>query len=29
MTYTAEPAWGNTIDVDCIAFDDLATQETK
>jgi hypothetical protein len=29
MTYTAKPAWGNTIDVDCIAFDDLATHEIK
>ncbi len=31
MTYTAEPAWGNTVDVDFsddIAFDGLATHET-
>lgn len=31
MTYTAEPAWGDTVDADCsddIAFDGLATHET-
>ena len=31
MTYTAEPAWGNTVDIDFsddIAFDGLATHET-
>jgi hypothetical protein len=31
MTDTAEPAWGNTIDIDFsddIAFDGLATHET-
>jgi hypothetical protein len=31
MTYTAEPAWGNTVDVDFsdeIACDGLATRET-
>ena len=27
MTDTAEPAWGNTVDVDHIAFDGLATHE--
>lgn len=32
MTYTAEPAWGITVDVDFsddIAFDGLATHETR
>jgi len=29
MTYTAEPAWGHTVDFsDDIAFDGLATHET-
>ena len=33
MTYTAEPAWGNTVDVDVdcrddIVFDGLTTHET-
>ena len=28
MTHTAEPAQGNTVDVDNIAFDRLATYET-
>ena len=31
MTYTVEPAWGSTVDVDFsgyIAFDGLATNET-
>ncbi len=27
MTYTAEPAWGSTVDVD-FSFDGLATHET-
>ncbi len=29
MTYTADPAWGNTVDFrENIAFDGLATHET-